>query len=208
MPSNDTSDKTTSKAQGSPLDQPAATPRSVNVAPPISQLGLSAVRPERDTKPLLFDSDWYLQQNADVAKARLDPVQHYLEYGAAEGRNPNALFDTKAYLAANEDVRGSPLNPFLHFVLYGFREGRDPSPPPRPAPVKKPVRAAPREMVARTPSEPPTQEKLRKTLLSAMFTAAAEAGGNDNRKDEAPVTPATAPAKPSRRPRPGAGKRP
>ena len=209
MPSNDTSDKTPGKPQGPPTVQPAAAHSSRRIAPPITQLGLPAVRPARDMKPLLFDPEWYLQQNADVAKARLDPVQHYLQYGAREGRNPNALFDTKAYLAANADVRGSPLNPFLHFVLYGFREGRDPSPPLKAASVKKPQKAAPREMVVPAPPEPPTDEKLRQTLLSAMFTAAAEAGGNDNRKGGTPIVESeTVPAKPSRRPKPGAGKKP
>ena len=119
-------------------------------------------------KPLLFDPEWYLQQNDDVAKALLDPVQHYLEYGAPEGRNPNALFDTKQYLAANPDVRASPLNPFLHFVLYGFSEGRDPSPPLAAVVAKEPEKAPLREMVATTPSEPPTEEQLRQTLLKAM----------------------------------------
>ena len=159
-------------------------------------------------KPLLFDAEWYLQQNADVAKALLDPVQHYLAYGAREGRNPNAHFDTKAYLAANADVRDSPLNPFLHFVLYGFREGRDPSPPLQAVSVKKPQKAAPREMVAPAPPEPPSEEKLRQTLLGAMFTAAAEAGGNDNRKDGTAIVSEKVPVKPSMRPRPGARKRP
>ncbi len=159
-------------------------------------------------KPLLFDPEWYLEQNADVAKARLDPVQHYLEYGSREGRNPNAFFNTMAYLAANADVRGSPLNPFLHFILYGFREGRDPSPPLKPATAKKPVKAVPGEMMALAPPELPTDEKLRQTLLSAMFTAAAEADGNDNRKGGAPIVSGEVPVKPSPRPRPRAAKRP
>ena len=208
MPTNDTSDKPTDKAQGSPAVSPAATPRSRSVAPPISQLGLPTVKPERDMKPLLFDTEWYLQQNVDVAKALLDPVQHYLKYGAAEGRNPNPLFNTRAYLAANADVRGSPLNPFLHFVLYGFREGRDPSPPLKEAPVKKPAKAAPRKMVAPTPPELPTEEKLRQTLLSAMFTAAAGADGNDNKKEGAAVLSEKVPMKPPVRSRSGARKRP
>ena len=163
---------------------------------------------ERDMKPLLFDAVWYLQQNADVVRARLDPVQHYLEYGAAEGRNPNAFFDTRRYLAANADVRGSPMNPFLHFVLYGFREGRDPAPPLKAAPAKEPEKAPPREMVVLAPPEPPTEEKLRQTLLKAMFTAAAETSGNDNRKGGAFEAPAKASSKPSPRPRSGARKRP
>ena len=38
----------------------------------------------RDPNPL-FDSDWYLQQNPDVAKAGVNPLAHYLRAGAGEG---------------------------------------------------------------------------------------------------------------------------
>ena len=79
------------------------------------------------TTSLLFDPDWYLSENSDVAEALLDPVGHYLENGAREGRNPNAEFDTTWYLANNADVVTSQLNPFLHYVLYGAREGRQPN---------------------------------------------------------------------------------
>lgn len=37
-----------------------------------------------------FDREFYLQQNPDVARAGVDPYQHYLEYGFNEGRAPNA----------------------------------------------------------------------------------------------------------------------
>ena len=74
-----------------------------------------------------FDAGWYLSQNADVKAARIDPYQHYLEYGWREGRNPNALFDTKFYLANNADVRGANIDPLAHYFDWGWREGRDPS---------------------------------------------------------------------------------
>ena len=38
-----------------------------------------------------FDAVYYLQENADVLAAALDPVAHYLNYGQAEGRHPSAL---------------------------------------------------------------------------------------------------------------------
>lgn len=176
MPHKDTSDKLHSKPQG----------------------------PERDMRSLLFDPAWYLEQHADVAVARLDPVRHYLEHGAAEGRNPNAFFDTKRYLAANPDVRASSLNPFLHFILYGFREGREPSPLLKALPAKEPEKAPAIQMKALKPVEVLPEEKLRQTLLGAMFAAAAETGGDDNLKSTAPM----APVKPSPRPKPRAKKRP
>ena len=35
-----------------------------------------------------FDKKFYLATNPDVSKAKLDPYQHYLEYGKLEGRLP------------------------------------------------------------------------------------------------------------------------
>src|SRR5262249_56153993 len=34
------------------------------------------------------DRAWYLQRNPEVARAGLDPVEHYLRYGWHEGRDP------------------------------------------------------------------------------------------------------------------------
>ena len=45
----------------------------------------------------LFDVDWYLATYPDVAASGLDPIDHYLQVGAALGYNPNPLFDTKYY---------------------------------------------------------------------------------------------------------------
>jgi hypothetical protein len=38
----------------------------------------------------LFDAQWYLRHNADVAGAGIDPLRHYVEFGAREGRAPNS----------------------------------------------------------------------------------------------------------------------
>jgi hypothetical protein len=40
----------------------------------------------------LFDADWYLAENEDVARAGVDPLLHYVEFGANENRAPNAFF--------------------------------------------------------------------------------------------------------------------
>lgn len=73
---------------------------------------------------LLFDPDWYRSQYQDVAAAGLDPIRHFFDNGAREGRQPNAFFDTAWYLANYPDVLASKMNPFLHYLLYGAREGR------------------------------------------------------------------------------------
>ncbi len=71
-----------------------------------------------------FDAGWYLENNPDVAKSGMDPVSHYLRFGAAEGRNPNPLFDSLWYLKRYPDVAASGTNPFLHYLRHGQREGR------------------------------------------------------------------------------------
>lgn len=72
----------------------------------------------------LFDQEWYLTHNPDVAIAGFDPVEHYLRYGAAEGRDPSNLFNTLYYLNQNPDVADSGINPLLHYIEHGIEEGR------------------------------------------------------------------------------------
>jgi glycosyltransferase involved in cell wall biosynthesis len=76
----------------------------------------------------LFDPSWYLAQNPDVAKAGAEPLTHYIQYGAAEGRNPNPFFDTRWYLAQNPDVAEAGVEPLTHYIQYGAAEGRNPNP--------------------------------------------------------------------------------
>ena len=45
----------------------------------------------------LFDKDYYLARYPDVAESGLDPIDHYLQIGAAKGYDPNPLFDTGYY---------------------------------------------------------------------------------------------------------------
>lgn len=87
----------------------------------------------RDPSPL-FDSQYYREQNSDVAKAlaggdfRGDPLLHYVKTGAQEGRDPNPFFDSDYYLTTHTDVADEGMNPLEHYVLFGAAEGRDPSP--------------------------------------------------------------------------------
>jgi glycosyltransferase involved in cell wall biosynthesis len=72
----------------------------------------------------LFDLDWYLRMNADVASAGMDPVKHYIKYGAAQGRDPGPFFSTRGYLTANPDVAAAGVNPLFHYLQFGHKEGR------------------------------------------------------------------------------------
>jgi GT2 family glycosyltransferase/glycosyltransferase involved in cell wall biosynthesis len=76
----------------------------------------------------LFDPEYYLTSNPDVAAEAADPLRHYLEHGWREARNPNPLFDTQWYLDASPDVLESGINPLLHYLRFGGFCGRDPGP--------------------------------------------------------------------------------
>lgn len=67
----------------------------------------------------LFDKEYYLAQNPDVAAEGLDPIKHYVRSGAAEGRDPSRLFDTSAYIESHPELVTSGINPLLHYVLHG-----------------------------------------------------------------------------------------
>jgi hypothetical protein len=45
----------------------------------------------------LFDADFYGARYPDAAESGLDPVDHYLQIGAAKGYDPSPLFDTGYY---------------------------------------------------------------------------------------------------------------
>ncbi len=72
----------------------------------------------------LFDTDYYLSHNPDVAAAHVNPLMQYESVGWREGRDPSAQFSTTKYLAANPDVAAANMNPLLHYVAFGQSEGR------------------------------------------------------------------------------------
>lgn len=82
------------------------------------------------TESALFDADYYLANNKDVAQSVVEngvnPAQHYLRYGGFEGRKPSKGFDSAWYLAQNKDVAEAKFNPLVHYLLYGQAEGRAP----------------------------------------------------------------------------------
>lgn len=76
----------------------------------------------------VFDREWYLRANPDVAQARVNPLRHFIRHGAAEGRNPGPWLDSHWYLTTNADVRESQASAFEHFASAGLAEGRSPHP--------------------------------------------------------------------------------
>ena len=91
----------------------------------------------------MFDADYYLHANPDVAAAAADPWTHFVDHGIFEGRRPGSphlsradraliletgIFDAKFYLESNPDVAAAGVNPLDHFLRHGSRENRSPGP--------------------------------------------------------------------------------
>lgn len=72
----------------------------------------------------LFNEAWYAAVNEDVVKSGYDPVEHYVLYGASEGRDPSPTFNTRRYLEINPDVAEAGMNPLVHYAKYGMAEKR------------------------------------------------------------------------------------
>ena len=75
---------------------------------------IARLRMAREVRPV-FDSEFYLRTNPDVAAAGVDPLRHYLRHGAAEQRQPHPLFDPLHYLACCPEARDAE-NPLVHFL--------------------------------------------------------------------------------------------
>ena len=83
----------------------------------------------------VFDADYYLKNNPDVAKwANNDndkALQHFINYGMAEGRRGNEAFDVQSYYNEYPDLRAAfgtdIVRYYEHYATSGKGEGRHPS---------------------------------------------------------------------------------
>ncbi|UTA78637.1 hypothetical protein J4377_11735 [Halomonas sp. XH26] len=82
-----------------------------------------------------FDAQWYYEQYPDVQTSGIAPAEHYLKFGAIEGRNPSDKFDTYFYLSEYPDVAESGQNPLLHYLRHGQHEERLPARPQQQLPA-------------------------------------------------------------------------
>ena len=76
-----------------------------------------------------FDARYYLENNPDVAAAGIDPYEHFVHQGRAEGRlgarpELGQAFDVQHYLESNPDVAAAGVDPYEHFLSHGRAEGR------------------------------------------------------------------------------------
>jgi hypothetical protein len=75
-------------------------------------------------KSEILNKNWYLEQYEDVAQSGMSPAEHYVRFGAAEGRQPGPDFDTSWYVTNYPDVAEAGVNPAVHYLKYGKKEGR------------------------------------------------------------------------------------
>ena len=75
-----------------------------------------------------FDSEYYCENNPEVAQSGANPLAHFLLHGARQRRNPSPFFDSGYYLDNNPEVGASESNPLQQFFRHGLAQGRSPSP--------------------------------------------------------------------------------
>lgn len=76
----------------------------------------------------LFDAAWYAERYDDVPRRPLDAFLHFVDFGAAENRDPHPLFDAAWYARVHPDVSSTGMPSFLHYLAFGAAERRDPHP--------------------------------------------------------------------------------
>ena len=75
-----------------------------------------------------FDAAWYELRHPDVVAAGRNPLGHFANEGASEGREPNEFFDSAWYLQQHQDIARSGMSAAFHFCRYGATELRNPGP--------------------------------------------------------------------------------
>ena len=99
------------------------------VAVPVSSLAATDWVPS-NIKSVVFDAPYYAANNPDVVKvygnASNKLYEHFLDYGAKEGRQGSPVFSAKYYLENNSDLKNAfgtnRVNAINHFSQFGYRE--------------------------------------------------------------------------------------
>lgn len=66
-----------------------------------------------------FDKDFYMSKYIDVASSGVDPLNHFMEYGWRENRDPSKDFSTSYYMRRYQDTIPANTNPLTHYVNKG-----------------------------------------------------------------------------------------
>lgn len=72
-----------------------------------------------------FDAFYYAENYMDAYTGSLTPIEHFVQYGASRGYQPNADFNPAYYQSQYSDLAGFDSAELLyHYVRYGLNEGR------------------------------------------------------------------------------------
>ena len=75
-----------------------------------------------------FDGVYYLHTYEEIAEAGIDPFDHFLRHGLAEGRRPNGIFDPEFYEGtARREPGEENLDSYVHYLIFGVERGAAPS---------------------------------------------------------------------------------
>jgi GT2 family glycosyltransferase len=97
------------------------------IAPPHDAPALSRSERHEIEKSGLFDPDWYLETNPDVAQSGMDPFAHYLRNGFKEHRDPHPYFCSAWYRALYVADIGATA-PLVHYLRNGKSRRHSPHP--------------------------------------------------------------------------------
>lgn len=73
--------------------------------------------------PTMFDRDYYLKRNPDVARSGIDPFSHFCRHGGAELRDPARDFSSSWYWAMHMLPVRAQGNPLDHYLRVGRAAG-------------------------------------------------------------------------------------
>jgi len=65
-----------------------------------------------------FDERYYLLKYPDIKLSKINPLDHYINQGWREFREPNSWFSSVKYLNSHPHLRSLKSNPFLHYLRF------------------------------------------------------------------------------------------
>ncbi len=81
-----------------------------------------------ETVAAAFDREHYLDTNPDIRRSGIDPIRHFLDFGAREDRDPTPDFSVRFYRKHYRREIGAGVNPFFHYLAVGRARGFRPTP--------------------------------------------------------------------------------
>jgi len=97
--------------------------RATGGIPPAEQTGSARPTPAwrllfdmwRVWRSGLFDREWYERQYVDIRVRRVNPLWHFVRWGAVEGRSPGPAFNCREYRTAHPEMP-TGVNPLIHYL--------------------------------------------------------------------------------------------